>query len=424
MIKKSSLYTFLLVILLTYVNQPFYFAGITALHKLAYYGLSLLPFALAVCHGLKKDNNTSFFTFYFFFYFIVAFLITLITLSFDFQYIIYLVRLLVGISATLSVYFIYKYWAKYKKITITFEKIYLKSVTFYIWGTIFFIAIPPLKEFWSSILADLGKTDFSDFVEYVTRFGFAGFSGFGCTFMVCTACTYLSYLYLNKEISTFKCKLYSILFIIGSFFYGRVGLVVTIITLGLTSLYCLFHKKPGLFKFYIFLVFLLIGIIVFVYLTIPDTQAFIEWCFEPIFNFMDKGKLESASTNGLKSFYKNFHPSDETLLHGDGYWLDLSGNGYYGHTDVGFMRNIYYGGVFYSVILYMLGLFFLFVLYQSMKLNQKKAAGFICFLMFIQLVIFEVKGDILFLFLKAYLPLLLCNIEIKQKSNSLLKGTV
>ena len=72
----------------------------------------------------------------------------------------------------------------------------------------------------------------------------------------------------------------------------------------------------------------------------------------------------------------------------------------------------------------MLGLFFLFVLYQSMKLNQKKAAGFICFLMFIQLVIFEVKGDILFLFLKAYLPLLLCNIEIKQKSNSLLKGTV
>ena len=37
------------------------------------------------------------------------------------------------------------------------------------------------------------------------------------------------------------------------------------------------------------------------------------------------------------------------LFLGDGYWIDSKG-GYYGHTDVGFMRNIYYGGVFFTAI--------------------------------------------------------------------------
>ena len=140
------------------------------------------------------------------------------------------------------------------------------------------------------------------------------------------------------------------------------------------------------------------------YFAIPEIQPFIDWLLEPILNYFKNGKIESASTNSLGKMYENFSPSDKTLLLGDGYWLGLDGSGYYGKTDVGFMRNILYGGVFYTLLLYFLIVIFLFFLFFNLKQNKTKGAGFLTFVMFIQFMLFELKGDITFLFLKAYLP--------------------
>lgn len=417
MILNRKFSAFLLMILFTYVNNPFYFAVITPIHKAFYYGIALLPIFFALQKGFRYGRNFGSYAKLFLLYFISIFLVMLFSYSLDFQYLNYFVRLFVGLCASLSVFCIWKYERNIGHIYEDFEIIYVKSVAFYIFGTIAFITIPPLKTLWQSLIVDFGEKDFSDFVEYITRFGFAGFSGFGCAFMVSAASVIMSYLFLNKKISLKKCRFYSVVFIIGSFFYGRIGFVVSLFVCGMLAFYLFFHKRPKLLRFYILIVAVLILIGFILYFTIPDIQPFIDWLLEPVFNFIKKGKFESASTNDLGNMYKNFSPSDKTLAIGDGHWIGIDGTGYYGHTDVGFMRNILFGGFFYCILLYSLIAFFLFFLYQSLKANRKKGAGFLTFLIFVQFMLFELKGDITFLFLKAYIPFYVYLIYEKNKDS-------
>ncbi len=404
MILNRKFSAFLLMLLFTYVNNPFYFVVITSIHKVFYYGIALLPIFLALQKGFFYGKNFASYAKLFFLYFISIFLVMIVSCSLDFQYLNYFLRLFVGLCASLSVFCIWSYETNLGHIQEDFEIIYIKSVAFYILGTVAFIAIPPLKTFWQLLIVDFGDKDFSDFVEYITRFGFAGFSGFGCAFMVSEASVIMCYLFLNRRISVKQCKFYSVVFIIGSFFYGRIGFAVSLFTCGMLALYLLFQKRPKLFYFYIFIVVFLISLGFILYFIIPNMQPFIDWLLEPVFNFVKNGKFESASTNDLGNMYKNFSPSDKTLAFGDGYWLGSDGKGYYGKTDVGFMRNILFGGVFYCILLYSLVCFFLFFLYQSLKFGKKKGAEFLVFVMFIQFLLFELKGDITFLFLKTYIP--------------------
>lgn len=407
MILNRKLSALLLICLYTYVNNPFYFAVITPLHKAFYYAIAVVPFFYAIYKGFHCEKNISTFSRFFLFYFISIFLVMIFSFSLDFQYLSYFLRLMIGLCATISVFCIWKYSIRYDFVREDFLIIFIKSVAFYILGTTAFILIPPLKSFWQLLIVDFNEQDFSDILEYVTRFGFAGFSGFGCAFLVTCASVVTCYLFLNDRISLKQCKFYSLIFIIGSFYYGRIGFIVSIFTFGLFSLYLLFHKRPRLFLFYIFLLafFIVLGFIL--YFAIPDIQPFVDWLLEPIFSYFENGKVESASTNQLKNMYKNFSPSDKTLLLGDGYWLGLDGNGYYGKTDVGFMRNVLYGGVFYSFLLYSLVAVFLFFLYSKLKQNKAKGSGILIFIMFVQFLLFELKGDIAFLFLKNYIPIYL-----------------
>lgn len=404
MILNRKFSAFLLMILFTYVNNPFYFAVITPIHKGFYYGIALLPIFLALQKGFFMKKNFSSYAKLFFLYFISIFLVIIVSCSLDFQYLNYFVRLFVGLCASLSIFCIWNYESKLGHILEDFEIIYIKSVAFYIFGTVAFIAIPSLKAFWQTLIVDFGEQDFSDILEYVTRFGFAGFSGFGCAFMVSAAGVIMCYLFLNKKISMKQCKFYSVAFIIGSFFYGRIGFAVSLFTCGMLAIYLFFHKRPNLLNFYIFIVVFLIFLGFILYFAIPNIQPFIDWLLEPVFNFIENGKFESASTNDLGNMYENFSPSDKTLAIGDGYWIGLDGKGYYGKTDVGFMRNILFGGFFYCILLYSLIGFFLFFLYQSLKSGKKKGSGFLVLVMFIQFLLFELKGDITFLFLKTYIP--------------------
>ena len=394
----------LLVILYTYINVPFYFVGITALHKIAYYGVATIPALIALYNGVVIRTNLSSFFRLFFFYFVTIFFVMIITGSLDFQYLIYFIRLLVGIFSTISMFCI---WKKkkihYMKIE-DFEIVYLKSIMFYIEGTMIFIAVPPLKLLWQAIIVDYRSKDFTTVLEYITRFGFAGFSGFSCAFMVSSGVLILCYLYLSNKISDKRYRIYSIIFIIGSFFYGRIGFVVSVFIAGVFSLYLFFTRRPRLLIFYSVIVFMLIGIGFILYFSVSNLRPFIDWLLEPLFNYVKYGYLESPSTNSLKSMYANFHPSDRTLAFGDGYWISITGDGYYGGTDVGFMRNIYYGGIFYCMCLYSLIVLLVFNIYQVLKIKCRSKALLIAGFMLIQFILFEVKGDITLVYLKTYLP--------------------
>lgn len=413
-----------LIILLSYINGPFFFVGITAIHRLFYYAISVLPMFLALYRGIKKNELTSNFYYLLFFYTICVILVSLITFSLDLQYFIAYVRMLLNIFGTVSVFFLYEKAMRRNKINMSYQLLVVKSTIFYVLGTILFICIPPLKTFWSSIILNFKEVDFTDFVEYITRYGFAGFSGFTFAFLVSATSVSFCYLYLNGEIDKKKSGRYLILLLLGSFFYGRIGFVATLIVFALLTLYECRHKNFRLFNFFIIILFLVIVSGIILYFSIPDIQPFIDWLLEPLFNYIDTGKMESASTNGLKSFYENFHPDDKTLLMGDGYWIGTDGK-YYGHTDVGFMRNIYYGGVFYTGIQYLLVIAIIFFIGICIKKQNKKGCFLIPFMMFIVFLLFEIKGDIALWFVKQYLPILLAfTYDLrKEKENDFYNST-
>lgn len=394
----------LLVVLLTYINGPFFFILITPLHRAFFYAISILPFFIVAYKGLKCDLNIKHFGLMTMFYVLSIILVQLVTMAFDFQFFIAFMRSMLNIVGTVSIFSIYQYLKKNNKINMSFREITLKSVNFYVMGSIIFLCVPPLKMFWKSIIVDFNSKDFSTFIEYVTRFGFAGFSGFGFTYWVTSCTVVFCYMYINKELKGSHAYFYIIFLLIGSFFYGRTGFVVTLLFFFLLTLYSLFYKKRKLFNFFVFILLFCIALGFVLYFTVPFLQPFIDWLLEPVFSYVEGGKLESASTNGLKRFYENFHPSNKTLLLGDGYWMDLNGEGYYGHTDVGFMRNIYYGGIFYTLIQYSLVLSVILYVVLWIKNNKKKGSFFIPLLMFLDFLLFELKGDIVFLWLKQFLP--------------------
>lgn len=408
--------TAVLVVLLTYINGPFFFIGITPLHRVFYYAISVLPFFFAAYKGFKLDLNIRHFILISLFYVLSIILVQLITKAYDFQFFIAFIRSVLNIIGTLSIFSIYQYLKKQRKINLSFREITLKSAIFYILGSIFFLCIPPLKSFWSSIIVQFNSIDFTTVLEYVTRFGFAGFSGFGFTYWITSCTTVFCYMYINKELKESQSYFYIIFLLIGSFFYGRSGFVVTLLFFILLTLYSLFYKKRKLFNFFVFILLFFIVLGFILYFTVPFLQPFIDWLLEPVFSYFEGGNLESASTNGLKRFYENFHPSNKTLLIGDGYWMDLNGDGYYGHTDVGFMRNIYYGGIFYTLIQYSLVLSVILYVALWIKNNKKRGVFFIPLLMFLDFLLFELKGDIVFLWLKQFLPFYLSLLYSENKN--------
>jgi hypothetical protein len=392
------------VLLLTYINGPFFFVGISTLHRLFYYVISVLPFLWAIYKGVRCNFQIKLFFIDFLFYLVCSLLVVLVTKSFDIQFLIALIRAILGITGTISVFFIYNFFLKRGKIKISFSMLVIQSTGLYIMGTIMFICFPYIKTIWASVIIDFKKADYSNFVEYITRYGFAGFSGFGFAFLVSSSAIVLSYLYINRMISELKTKLYSIVILLGSFFYGRIGFVLTLIVFLLLALYSFYHHRRKLLIFFLILISIFVVLGFLIYYMIPDIKPFMNWLVEPLLNWVEGGKAESASTNSLIDFYKNFHPSDVTILFGDGFWFGSDGE-YYGNTDVGFMRNIYYGGLFYTFIQYTL--VFVLILQISLYMFKANKRGwlFIPFLLVIEFISFELKGDIVFIFLKQYLPI-------------------
>lgn len=73
MILNRKFSALLLICLYTYVNNPFYFAVITPIHKAFYYAVSLIPFFYAIYKGFHREKNISTFSRFFLFYFISIF---------------------------------------------------------------------------------------------------------------------------------------------------------------------------------------------------------------------------------------------------------------------------------------------------------------------------------------------------------------
>ena len=120
--------------------------------------------------------------------------------------------------------------------------------------------------------------------------------------------------------------------------------------------------------------------------------------FEFYYNFIETGKLQTSSSENLMEMIK-FPKSFYTYILGDGYFVDPTTSFFYQGTDIGYLRIIYYSGVFalISIMIYYYKLFYS----KWLLMNNKKI---IINSLFLYLIVLYFKGltdfnDFMFIFL-------------------------
>lgn len=212
--------------------------------------------------------------------------------------------------------------------------------------------IPSLKDIILSITA------FDDTqLETIDRLEAERVIGFGLTFFWAGAycgmglilIAYLiKYSYIQSKQIFWFVLLYAFIFVIGMMMART-----TIIGASLSLLLFLFPHKQNAFsyrsvKFIGLLVIFPVLFISTLYLAFPNLFSkidyLIQFAFEMFINLKNKGELQTDSTDVLKNMF--ILPDNlKTWIIGDGYWMNPVGEGYYMHTDVGFLRAIYYFGL-------------------------------------------------------------------------------
>ena len=297
---------------------------------------------------------------------------------------------------------------KYIAILILFEKKHKKDASIklfsqymvlatilYIITSLFFIFIPGLKEIWNSIIDDPNYYIIIENKNYITRYGLMGYSGFQAALKVVFAVVINIYLIFEDKFAFHKenITLYiSYLILIGgSLLYGRIAMVETVV-LTLILITCFIINNKKIFKYFLTCIIVIVLLLIGLYNLNNTTRMWINWSLAPFVNFVDTGKIYTGSSDiVLKKML--FMPSTETILHGDGYYTDISGEGYYKSTDVGFMRPLLFYGIFFTIIGYLSILIpIISILKKGIKEKEKQKIVFaVCWI--IVLIISEIKGE-------------------------------
>lgn len=164
-------------------------------------------------------------------------------------------------------------------------------------------------------------------------------------------------LFLLKKKISFYSIIIGIFLLLGVFFSGRsayFGIVVSIIYFFLSKRMTLYSK----IKIIILFCFFLLLSIFTVYLVFYDFANFLvdrifPWAFEFFYQLDKTGKLQTGSTNRLLEMWQEAYLiTSKSILLGEGYFTDPLTNRYYHMVDVGYLRNIFYWGIFGSIFIY------------------------------------------------------------------------
>lgn len=201
----------------------------------------------------------------------------------------------------------------------------------------------------------------------------------------------------NKQQLIKLILLYVYIFIVGIFFArtAMIGCVFSIVYL----IFCILIPKMCNKVFLVFRQFIIyltvFGIaLVFIYTSSPKLQEdygdIIDFGFEAFINLVENGELSTASSDGLTEYHLNIWPQNQkTYYIGDMRWT--KGDSYYGDSDVGYVRLLFYFGV-PGVIL--------FLLYQysivriSGLIFKERILSFFFFTVFFYALILLIKGYI------------------------------
>jgi hypothetical protein len=255
---------------------------------------------------------------------------------------------------------------------------------------------PKIRAFWINVIDIGGKeSEMIESVFYYTRFGLQGFSGFYHTFLCSLGLLFLWYIIIQRIKHKHRIKnLFKYIFFLfsGALFYGRIGLISSILTIFFAFIYLTLKYKKMVVFISTFMFFALIILLVFSNIDFLTKQyPWVSWALEPFINFVKRGSFEISSSTVFQSMY--IMPESDTFIFGDGRYMD--GVGYYMHTDVGFLRPIFFWGVFPTLLYYSMG--FIVIIPVCHKLRKENGVIF-CLLCLLQLLLFEIKGETLFSF--------------------------
>ena len=155
------------------------------------------------------------------------------------------------------------------------------------------------------------------------------------------------FLYKVKYFSTIK-----LLFIVVIIFFTGIFIARTTV-IGFIGLLLLIFDFKKDFKRVIRMFFILTLSIITFFLSIIsflEDKINLKWAFEAFFSYQ-KGDLHTGSTNELKEMYI-FPEKFTTWLYGDAKMLADDGIRYYMNTDVGYLRLLFFGGVFFVIFFY------------------------------------------------------------------------
>lgn len=168
---------------------------------------------------------------------------------------------------------------------------------------------------------------------------------------------------------------------------GLLGLMLIFMPKNFKATISMFRKRCLFILNITIIPTILMMILFFLVPKIGETfEPLFNFAFEIFINYFEKGSAESASTTQLQNMYI-FPKTIQTWIIGDGYWNNPYGSGYYMHTDVGYLRLVYYFGLI-GLFAYLLMQFVAIrTVFKNYNLSKK-----ISWTVFAYLLILNLKG--------------------------------
>lgn len=272
---------------------------------------------------------------------------------------------------------------------------YALGMCCYVLGTCVFIALPDLRAFWMSILnmSDFATSEASKQM-YLTRFGWQGYSNFGQTFRCALAVIFLGYSIGSRIAQTrFADYIPLLLVLVGTFFYGRIGVLVSAIAIIVQIIVPAVQNRPKVLLVFLGIIVVACVIAAVLYNANEAFRRWFNWAFAIVINFFSTGQLGDYSTKVLFERML-WMPEGHTLLFGDGMY-EADGGYYYMGTDSGLMRPVLFGGIGFALVRYAIAVvMFVWGVKMARKMDDKHLLAAVIVIL-ICLVIFEIKGEIL-----------------------------
>lgn len=318
-------------------------------------------------------------------YYLIIYLINNTELSLEgtrlVQNLIFIVYLFISVSFIEEVGKIYK--TTDEKLLFIFRIAAIQGVI-----CILMLIVPNLKLLAENIY--LSSTDLFERGSYIftTRvYGISNNYTYGMPIlhgMLCGLCFYYGITNNKKSIK------YLPFIFVAALLNGRTGIIVSILTIAISSLYILFKNTKNIIKLTAILVIstIIATLLIFSVKNIaPNVYKFITVAYKEISGFVTDGELKGTSGYLLRD--RLFFPKDDKLIFGTGARVYGKFATTTKSSDIGYVNDIYMGGLIYAITLYIIYVKYIISAYRNNKKN-----AFFAVIIITALIIGNLKGEI------------------------------